>query len=804
MKEGGGGRVEGGGGGGSRRPQEGGVDTTGGGTGGGFVFGSFLGTSPSAFLSLLSVSLAGSSSSFSSSSSSSSRSASVAVCSGVEESRAAAERRLWSSVDENVSESAVAVNPRYQLIQLQTQQKALQQQLMALQQYQAHLEQELAKSNLDAEAARPDSLERGSKQTQVARTGEEQEDKDGEKKLPTDVCRASSQPAHPQHSKQQGGGGVHTLEVKQKQLARIRHQLQGLSQHLEQILHLQAYLSSLVERRGGGGGGGGPAVGGGGVGLYLIRGCTRLVSLDLFTCCSADVFPFSVLEKPGSRVQGGCLDSHAVPRSPGHPHGEDHSRLPSPAVMSLRRTTPAALSSTRRVWIRPHSFFSKPPADGWATARGGGGGGGGVQGFRGSLPGLPSPSLHSHVAHHHHPPPHYLGKTSVFGGWPGQRFSMYKDTVLSSASCADLLRVSCGVLSSPQVASLSALSFNCLLAAALLPSLAPPPPSASSRAALIETFYDVFSLELFCPLTRASGSSSRFSSSVSPSRHGKELEEDGTKASRMQEEDSRTRRVNLSGLIDLLDAYDDAKTPVFQGKHRCSATAGYRRSVERQSLDDDGYDEETSREGKEGNAETAPGSHPFLDRAQHEWNLIGPFSSQSSFCPPLCRWNTAVAPSLWILTQCLLKNYPPSTPPPTGGHAANHLHHCHSAATPRTAVYVHFGSCQVLRHTICRMDSKQLLPYIDVCLHILASSDPGEVWPGVDGGGGGGFLSLLPSSSSPSLVYATPRWPLKGRGGRREGLAEEVGEEVALFPPHLLDELEQVGQDMVRVCLSFL
>ncbi|PHJ17903.1 wd g-beta repeat-containing, partial [Cystoisospora suis] len=861
----------------------------------GFIFGSFLGTSPSAFLSTFSLSRSvPSSSSFLSPSSSSSASSSALSCSGYDERiRNAAERRLWGILNERISESAVAVNPRYQLLQLQNRERYLRHQFLTLQSSHSHLGREIAiLINRQAVIRGPSQGVHASKQQHqqkeiLEKREESAEEGTGERRgvegeeqkirmkgktfeggfLSTqegEVVEKEQDKREQGHREKEHEGdlqaeeeeeeqqqrGVHTPEMKQRHMIRIRHQLENLHEQLEQIRHLQGYLNSLLlndskstnrESINSTGGGGGR--------LYIIRGGTRLVNMTLFVSDPReDRLDISLLKNlsPHNSLHSSYISKEDEEKeATSTPSRQDSShrslqekkhmgsslRQSESSQKKRRETTSLIRSSTERsLWVRPLHFsrFSARPLGDRGTAR--------DREERSALTlanprrnsssGASKESSFSSSRHllHTSPPPSFLGKTVMFGGWPLQRFVLCKDTSLSSSPCGDVLRFSSGVISSPHLTGLVALSFTCLLTAALLPSLTPPPPSASSRALLIEMFYDAFSLDFFSQKTFLNfGSLSSSSSGV-----------------------AREGQVGSSGV-------DREKKIVEEVEERQeSGTEGERRL-------DEGREEDLERRGnrpweKDENERKMKGCHKIRIDGESIVSSLMTLTDQcsspsrtptterkkknssSSFSPSLLlSWNRSsfdkpisVPPSLWLLAQCLVKNLS-SSPPPLSRLSTTASHHpCHPPQTG-AAVYVHLGACQVLRHLICRMDKKQLLPYIDLSLHILVSSDHicdlvaassssalastrgegaglregEEAIPTQQQGSGvtiAGFLSFASSSSSDlssSSLFSGLLHTTRGRRGgsptMKRGLSceEIVGEEIADLPPNLLHDFDQ-------------
>nr|PIM04277.1 WD domain, G-beta repeat-containing protein [Toxoplasma gondii COUG] len=252
----------------------------------------------------------------------------------------------------------------------------------------------------------------------------------------------------------------------------------------------------------------------------------------------------------------------------------------------------------------------------------------------------------------------------AIGGWPLPRFALYKDTALSSPSCAEFLRLSSASLASPHVSAGTSLSFLSLLSAALVPTLTPPPPSVGARAALIQAFSDNFCHSFF--------------PSVSPASTADGWPQGGGRAAQ--------ETVHL----------------------RHPSICGESRSQSRLTSMEDS----TSRGPPDGVAD----QHVALTlesrkEGQASLKTLPPFPFDVVPAGP-----SSPLPSLWLLTLCFLHNCPSPSHSPHGSHPSVGV-----SASSRAAVYVHLGACDLLRRAICAMEETQLLPFVDVCLQFLGA-----------------------------------------------------------------------------------
>ncbi|KEP67057.1 UNVERIFIED_CONTAM: WD domain, G-beta repeat-containing protein [Hammondia hammondi] len=630
---------------------------------GGYVFGLFLASSTSAFLS-----------------------ASVYSASTASRASEGARARLLQALDETQSCGAVGTTSRQLQIQIQHHQKVLYHHLHVLQMQQKRLEARLCPEQEQAGEAKRQSTDETEDTVKVGQEARV-------KKLTLPASGVETPASGAPVSSSSLTNHIRQLEAQQ---GAIR----------EQLISLQQQLISLAD--GEYWGDEGRAEGS----RRLIRGRERLVHLSL--CVATAPWPqFATVQRfceqidalricgpdapalstdllngeergqEGQRPLKKSINPNSAACAPSSPPSTFSSLTSFSSLSSLASSpsTPASSGEVanarsdasncfrlllavrqeeRALWLRPGTFASK--------ARFGSSGSASATGRDESRPrGGPLPGA-SEVRQASLPAAFVSGGRLplAIGGWPLPRFALYKDTALSSPSCAPFLRLSGASLASPHVSAGTSLSFLSLLSAALVPTLTPPPPSVGARAALIQAFSDTFCLSFF--------------PSVSPVSTAENVWPKG--GGRAAQETLHLRHPSICGesrsqsRLTSLEDFTSHGPPDGVADQRFGLTLESRR--EGQAL-----------------LKTLP---PFpLDVVP-----VGPSS-------PL--------PSLWLLTLCFLHNCPSPSHSPHGSHPS-----VGASASSRAAVYVHLGACDLLRRTICAMEETQLLPFVDVCLQFLGAS----------------------------------------------------------------------------------
>ncbi|PFH38412.1 hypothetical protein BESB_007540 [Besnoitia besnoiti] len=708
---------------------------------GAYVFGMFLASAPSAFLSACS------------------RSPDDAA-----RAYAGAKARLHAALDETLGGGALTLSSRQQQMHIQYQQQVLYRQLDFLQTQQKAFE---AKAVRREDTPADEASQAASQAMVPGAQAREDRATAGPTREGNDAAVGAAQ-------RSAGDESVDKPEKPTLLAAFVAQQVRQLQAQQEatrqQLVRLQQQLVALAD--GEHWGEDGKADGG----RRLIRGRERLLHLSLVVATAPWPSPREALRPSRTAAQEEEAASGRGGR-PGAEGGEEAASLPSPQIQGggcgheapkseqaapSVPSTSSSLSSTfsslsspprllsplaslpagaaapsdpqffrcllalrreeRGLWLRPgsvaaRSLFSIPSA---------GGGRGRIgelhaqQRPAASLGGLGAPGG-GRVA------------SLAMGAWPSPRFSTYKDTVLTSPPCADLLRLSSASLASPHLSATTSLSFLCLLSAAFLPSLTPPPPSAGTRAALVQAFADTFSLAFFparAPTpTPGSPCDDQLLCGPSPACRWRGGGGDATDA------------------ISALDlAYSDARhvSRLSEDEHDAHA----RGAAAPLSLSRDVSDALQTRAHRrsgatEEGAEGAPLEDVAGDRRQFgPWELL--------VAPPAAP--VASFPSLWLLTQCFLQNCPASAA----------LHASHRSAGPAAAVYVHLGACHLLRRAICAMDEKRILPFVDVALQILGGhcASLQNARRGEDAaqrplaGGADGIVAALPATLAEELDCA--------------------------------------------------
>ncbi|CBZ53604.1 hypothetical protein NCLIV_033910 [Neospora caninum Liverpool] len=648
---------------------------------GGYVFGLFLASSTSAFLSACVRSPA-------------------AACRAAEGARA----RLLQALDETQSGGAVGTTARQLQIQIQHHQKVLYHHLHLLQSQQKRLEARMRQEREADGASKSVADEPDFPKTHGPEAGKQETHpaSDNQDAAASSALAASSCASYVSSL------GKHISQL-QAQQAAIRHQLISLQQQLialadgehwgdegradgarrlirgrERLVHVSLCVATapwptlvdvrrFCDARDARGSRGGPGISA----LALVNGAesaqegSKVVPENASSSrpvASPPPSTFSSLTSSFSSLSSlsSLASSPSTPPSSGAADSDAHAdashlfRL----ILSLRQ-------EERAVWLRPGPLSSRPrfglSGTGGASGRDEGLRQRGSAGFGSSEPRQPAVAFIPSA-----------GRLPLaIGGWPLPRFALYKDTVLSSPPCAEFLRLSGASLASPHVSAGTSLAFLALLSAALVPTLTPPPPSVGARAALIQAFSDTFCLSFFraAPATSSAGV-------PRPVRAG------------FGAAGIRGGGVSEALACRHLPSGGAARSEFRLASAEASNTQDPREGRARQRL---ALAAETGRE-KGATAGRVPTSlTPFP---------LDPGSSLPS----------APLPSLWLLTHCFLHNCPSPC------HASHHSPAASAAAASRAAVYVHFGACHLLRRTICAMEETQLLPFVDVCLQFLGGN----------------------------------------------------------------------------------